>query len=51
VTQNADGRIEVFYIGADDAVIYHHWQLTPNGYWIGEYFLGQRLQVKRNNLR
>ena len=33
--RNADGRIEVFYIGIDD-VVYHNWQLAPNGKWIGE---------------
>ncbi len=32
---NADGRIEVFYIGIDE-VLYHNWQLVPNGKWIGE---------------
>src|SRR6185369_15324956 len=37
---NADGRLELFYIGAEDDVIYHNWQLRPNGYWICEYFLG-----------
>ena len=35
VGRNADGRIEVFYIGMDD-VLYHNWQLVPNGKWIGE---------------
>ena len=38
--KNADGRIEVFYLGIEDRVIYHNWQLRPNGYWICEYFLG-----------
>jgi hypothetical protein len=36
---NADGRIEVFYIGLDD-VLYHNWQLVPNHKWIGENLLG-----------
>ena len=46
---NADGRIELFYIGLDD-VIYHNWQLVPNGNWIGEYFLGPKEQVKAKRL-
>lgn len=28
--KNSDGRLEIFYIGPDDA-IYHSWQLKPNG--------------------
>ncbi len=41
---NADGRIEVFYIGIDD-VLYHTWQL-PRGNWIGEYHLGPSSPAK-----
>jgi hypothetical protein len=34
VTQNADGRLEVFTIGADpDRALWHIWQNTPNGNW------------------
>jgi len=32
---NPDGRIEVFYMGTD-GVLYHNWQLVPNGKWIGK---------------
>jgi hypothetical protein len=42
---NKDGRIEVFYIGLDD-VLYHNWQLAPNGYWIGENPLGPSKPAK-----
>ena len=34
-----DGRIELFYIGLDD-IVYHNWQLVPNGKWIGQNLLG-----------
>lgn len=33
--RNADGRLEVFYVGMD-GVLYHAWQLTPGGAWSGE---------------
>ncbi len=39
VGQNADGRLEVFYIGTNDA-LYHNWQTVPNGAWNGEVGLG-----------
>ncbi|MBM4298914.1 MAG: hypothetical protein FJ143_14355, partial [Deltaproteobacteria bacterium] len=50
VGHNLDGRIEVFYVGLEDAVIYHNWQLTPNGYWICEYFLGPKEVSKSKQL-
>jgi Thermolysin metallopeptidase, alpha-helical domain/Thermolysin metallopeptidase, catalytic domain len=34
VAKSLDGRLEMFYIGLDDA-IYHNWQLTPGGNWSG----------------
>ena len=46
---NKDGRIEIFYIGLDD-VLYHNWQLAPNGYWIGENPLGPSKPAKVNRL-
>ena len=33
---NADGRQELFFIHTDD-VLYHQWQLAPNGPWSGVY--------------
>jgi hypothetical protein len=41
VGNNADGRLEIFYIGLDD-VLYHNWQLAPNGKWIGENAVGPK---------
>jgi hypothetical protein len=38
-SQDADGRLEVFYIGTDN-VLYHTWQIVPDGGWSGEYALG-----------
>ena len=43
VGQNADGRLELFYIGTDDR-FYHRWQLSPGGGpskndWSGEFSL------------
>ena len=32
------GASRYFYISLDD-VIYHNWQLVPNGNWIGEDML------------
>ena len=34
-----DGRMELFYIGTNDA-IYHRWQAVPNGGWTGETRFG-----------
>src|ERR1700712_3589596 len=40
--RNADGRLEIFYIGADN-VIYHNWQTQPNGlFWSGEMRLSSQ---------
>jgi len=39
VAQNKDGRLELFHIGADDAV-YHNWQTAANGNWSGWKALG-----------
>jgi hypothetical protein len=36
VGQNADGRLEIFTQGSDDA-LWHNWQLTPGGAWSGWY--------------
>ena len=33
---NKDGRLELFYMGNDDA-LYHRWQTTPNNGWSAEY--------------
>jgi hypothetical protein len=35
VGQNADGRLEVFYVGTNNK-IYHNWQTAPNNGWNGE---------------
>jgi hypothetical protein len=32
VVSNADGRLEVFDVGSDEA-LWHTWQLAPNGAW------------------
>jgi hypothetical protein len=41
VAQNQDGRLEVFYIGANTGIVYHQWQnLDGSGTWSGEYVLG-----------
>ena len=51
--QNADGRLEVLYIGTDD-VLYHNWRSSPNGGWAGESVLdtssnkGKALAVAQN---
>ncbi len=53
VGRNADGRLEVFYIGTDD-VLYHTWQVSTGGGWSGENLLGtltnkgKKLGVGRN---
>ena len=50
VGQNADGRLEVFYIGINDH-IYHDWEDSPNGNWHGEAALGggaKQIAVGRN---
>ena len=39
VATNPDGRLEIFYIGGDNAV-WHRWQLSPGGSWSGEERLG-----------
>jgi M6 family metalloprotease-like protein len=47
---NADGRLEVFYAGANDA-LYHNWQTKPNGGWSGAAALGgfaKQIAVGRN---
>lgn len=38
VAENADGRIEIFYVGTNDR-IYHDFQKTPDGAWNGELAL------------
>ena len=35
VGRNADGRLEIFYVGTNN-VLYHNWQIAPNGDWVGE---------------
>jgi hypothetical protein len=36
VAENADGRLEIFYVGTNGD-LYHNWQKTPNGIlWAGE---------------
>src|SRR5208337_3868673 len=55
VASNADGRLEVFYIGMDD-ILYHVWQAKPvtGTAWSGGILLGgtavkaQQLTVARN---
>lgn len=47
---NKDGRLELFYINADDA-IYHNWQVSPGGNWSGWSALGgkaKELTVAQN---
>ena len=39
VAVNADHRLELFYIGTNEA-IYHNWQTTVNGHWKGEAAFG-----------
>ena len=39
VARNQDGRLEVFYVGTNDA-IYHNYQTAPNNGWSGEQALG-----------
>jgi hypothetical protein len=36
VARNADGRLEVFVKGADNAV-YHKWQEAPNAGWVQDW--------------
>ena len=38
-SQDADGRLEVFYVGTNN-VLYHNWQVIPNDGWSGENLLG-----------
>jgi hypothetical protein len=33
--QNADGRLEIFYVGGDNQ-LFRNWQTSPNGSWAGE---------------
>ena len=55
VGNNADGRLEVFYIGMDD-IVYHDWQMAPitGTTWSGGILLGatpfsaQQLAVAQN---
>jgi matrixin/putative peptidoglycan binding protein len=42
VTNNADGRLEIFVRGTDDA-LHHIWQTAPNNGWSGWGFLGGEL--------
>jgi hypothetical protein len=35
VARNADGRLEVFYVGANGD-LYHNWQTAPGAAWAGE---------------
>jgi hypothetical protein len=35
VARNADGRLEMFYVGTNGD-LYHNWQTTPGGAWAGE---------------
>jgi hypothetical protein len=45
VATNADGRLEVFYIGTDHA-LYHNWQVSPGGGWAGQQpLVGSALQL------
>ena len=37
--RNADGRLEVFYVGGDNA-IWQRWQVSPGGRWSAEFRLG-----------
>ena len=37
--RNADGRLEVFYVGGDNA-IWQRWQVSPGGRWSAESRLG-----------
>jgi Rv2525c-like, glycoside hydrolase-like domain len=39
MTSNPDGRLEVFYVGTDNA-IYHDFQTAPNGGWYGQVPFG-----------
>lgn len=39
VAENADGRLEVFYL-TDTGAIFHQWQVTPGGAWSGGFELG-----------
>jgi|SRR5215831_13264289 len=39
VGQNADGRLEIFYVGRTGS-IYHNWQTAPNSGWSGGAYLG-----------
>jgi hypothetical protein len=32
VTQNSDGRLEIFYVGTNDD-LYHNWQMDPDSKW------------------
>src|ERR1700761_7371124 len=34
-TRNADGRLEVFYVGMNNE-LFHNWQVTAGGAWKGE---------------
>ena len=48
--QDADGRLEIFYVGTNSK-IYHNWQTVPNGGWHGEEALGgsgQQIASARN---
>ena len=39
MARNADGRLEIFYVGTNH-VLYHNFQTTPNGGWHGDLPLG-----------
>ncbi|QYE33021.1 MULTISPECIES: hypothetical protein [Sphingosinicellaceae] len=41
--RNADGRLEIFYIGTNDG-IYHNWQVSAGGGWNGESNFGGQAQ-------
>jgi hypothetical protein len=42
VARNADGRLEVVYVGAD-GFVWHAWQTAPNGSWSAPARLGNNL--------
>jgi hypothetical protein len=47
VSQNADGRLEFFTVGSDDA-LWHIWQNAPNGTWSSWTSLGTPPNVQLN---
>jgi len=43
-TRNADGRLEIFGVGTDNA-LWHIWQTAPNNGWSGWESRGGRLLI------